>query len=193
MLIKLTQLKKIKDGKVSLAFRKWNNARVKKGSNIKTAVGLINIIDINKISLKDLSESEAIKAGYDNLEELQNELTSREGNLYKISLKYHSEDPRIALRNKSDLTQKEFEEIKHKLDRFDKFSKTGDWTLDVLKTISSNPKLKAGELALILGKEKSWLKTNIRKLKNLGLTISHEVGYSISAYGKLVLNKLIQA
>ncbi|NNE16455.1 MAG: hypothetical protein HKN51_15850, partial [Saprospiraceae bacterium] len=180
MLIKLTQLKKIKDGKVSLAFRKWNNARVKKGSNIKTAVGLINIIDINKISLKDLSESEAIKAGYDNLEELQNELTSREGNLYKISLKYHSEDPRIALRNKSDLTKKDFEELKNKLDRFDKFSKSGDWTLDVLKTISSNPKLKAGELALILGKEKSWLKTNIRKLKNLGLTISHEVGYSIS-------------
>lgn len=45
------------------------------------------------------------------------------------------------------------------------------------------------DLAAITGFEKIWLKLNIRKLKNLGLTISHEIGYELSPLGKLYLKK----
>jgi hypothetical protein len=37
------------------------------------------------------------------------------------------------------------------------------------------------------GFEKAWLKINIRKLKNLGLTISHNPGYTLSPRGKAYL------
>ncbi|GAA4173979.1 hypothetical protein GCM10022218_17670 [Sphingobacterium ginsenosidimutans] len=38
--------------------------------------------------------------------------------------------------------------------------------------------------------EKEWLKLNIRKLKNLGLTISHTVGYEISPLGERFIQLL---
>jgi hypothetical protein len=39
------------------------------------------------------------------------------------------------------------------------------------------------------GSERPALKTNVRKLKRLGLTISHEVGYEVSPRGKAWLGK----
>ncbi|WP_294276703.1 hypothetical protein [uncultured Chryseobacterium sp.] len=43
------------------------------------------------------------------------------------------------------------------------------------------------------GFEKEWLKLNIRKLKNMGLTISHTVGYEISPLGSEYLKKLTES
>ena len=42
----------------------------------------------------------------------------------------------------------------------------------------------------MLNVEKDWLKIHIRKLKNLGFTISHEVGYSISVRGESLIKLL---
>jgi hypothetical protein len=42
-------------------------------------------------------------------------------------------------------------------------------------------------LALELGREKEWLKGSVRKLKNLGLTISLGTGYRISPRGAAYL------
>ena len=71
----------------------------------------------------------------------------------------------------------------------DQYSKTGVWTREVLEAVRDHPHLKALDLAEILGREKEWLKLNIRKLKNLGLTISHNPGYELSPLGKAYLNK----
>ena len=191
MLFKQIHLKGIKKGAVSLAFRKWKTPRVRKGSIIKTAVGQIEIQDISEIELENISPQDALNAGHENLSELTNLLNSRkEGNLYKIWIKYHSPDPRIELRNQTELAPEEIEKIKSKLGRFDKYSKEGNWTLQVLKAIKENPKLKALELAKKTGRQKDWLKLNIRKLKNLGLTISHQQGYTLSPRGKIVLEQL---
>ncbi len=73
----------------------------------------------------------------------------------------------------------------------DSLHKQGPWTDEVLLCIKDNPKVRAAELALKLNMEKQWLKINIRKLKNMGLTISHEVGYSVSPRGQTYLNKLM--
>lgn len=43
---------------------------------------------------------------------------------------------------------------------------------------------------LMTGFEKEWLKLNIRKLKNLGLTISHNGGYELPLLGSEYLTKL---
>ena len=190
MLIKQAHLKKIKEDEISLAFRKWKKKRVKKGSLIKTSIGLIKILDITEITANEISHQDASKAGYDELHELREILDSKEGTVYKIILQYHSEDPRIELRNRTEVSVAELETIKTKLERFDQYSKQGDWTLAVLHLIEENPKLKASELAKLLQMDKHRLKINIRKLKNLGLTISHETGYSLSPLGIAVLKKL---
>jgi len=191
MIFKLAHLEGIKAGEITLAFRKWKKPTVRKGSRIKTAIAVIEISDISEISLEEITNSAAVKAGFESLEKLLETLnTINEGTIYKIEVRYYSEDPRIALREHTDLTEKDFQLLKNKLERLDKYCKEGRWTLAVLKAIHDNPKLRAADLAVKMNKEKDGLKINIRKLKNLGLTISHEVGYTISPMGELALKRL---
>lgn len=163
---------------------------VKQGSIIKTAVGQIEIVSVSAIDINDITSQDARKAGFIVLDELL-ALLERipEGNIYKIEVGYHSADPRVALRNQTEITDESFEEIKARLERLDKYSKEGKWTHSTLIAIQKNPYRRAADLAQLLSKEKAWLKINIRKLKNLGLTISHDIGYEISPLGKAFLQK----
>lgn len=188
MLFKQQHLAGIKTGDITLAFRKWKKPTVKRGSLLKTAIGQIEIGAIEEVDIASISALDAQKAGFTTLDQLLRLLQKvNEGSIYKIELAYHSPDPRVELRSKEELTNEEFHQLKKKLERLDKYSKTGAWTREVLESIRQNPKLKAADLAVLLSKEKDWLKINIRKLKNLGLTISHNPGYEISPLGKAFL------
>jgi hypothetical protein len=177
-------LEGIKSGIISLAFRKWNKLSVKKDSLIKTSVGLVQITDVHQCTLAEISEQDAINAGFADLRSLLAMLNKySSGNIYRIHVNYYSADPRLALRAQTILTSEQLEQLKTKVERLDKLSKQGNWTAAILKVIGDNPKLKAADLAIKTGKEKDWLKLNIRKLKNLGLTISYEPGYTLSPLG----------
>jgi hypothetical protein len=190
MLFNQHHLTGIINGSITLAFRKWKKPSVKEGSLIKTPIGQVKIISVNPTSALEITSSEAGKAGFASLDELLKLLaTIPTGTIYKIKLAYHSSDPRIALRSQTTITNDEFEILKAKLDRLDTYSKEGSWTRDTLMAIQKHPRLKAAELAKLLSKEKDWLKINIRKLKNLGLTISHDPGYEIAPLGKAFLKK----
>lgn len=185
MLFKQEHLEGISLGKVSLAFRKWKKPAVNKGSLINTSIGVVAITDITEYAINRLSEADAVAAGYKNLAVLRVTLGKiPEGILYKISVRYHSEDPRIKLREQTSLAADAITTLAAKLARLDQYSTQGNWTAAVLEAIRKHPYLKAAALAELLGKEKEWLKLNIRKLKNLGLTISQPEGYTISPLGE---------
>ncbi len=191
MLFKQIHLEGIKSGSIDLAFRKWKKPMVKVASLVKTSVGQIEIRAISEIEGEEVSETEARRAGFESSEDLLALLQkTKEGTVYRIELRYHSEDPRIELRNQSELTDEEWRSLRSKLERLDRYSKVGNWTHETLEAISENPGLRAADLAVILAREKDWLKPNIRKLKNLGLTISHEVGYEISPLGRAYLGRV---
>lgn len=191
MLIKSIHLQGIKAGTVKLAFRRWQKPVVKEGALIKTFIGLVRVVSIAKIDESQITQKNIRDAGFDDRELFLKSLRQNNNhNLYKIELRYHSEDPRIELRSKTNLTDSALEVLNKKLDRLDKYSKQGLWTKKVLLAIKENPKLRAVDLAKLTGFEKQWLKLNIRKLKNLGLTISHEVGYELSPLGKAILKNL---
>jgi len=188
MLFRQHHLAGIKSGKISLAFRRWKKPAVKKGSLIRTAIGQLEILGVTQISINDISEQDAVDAGLKSRDELLDILNDvPEGEIYKILLRYHSPDFRLQIRNQSNVTDEEFLQLKNKVDRLDRYSKDGAWTLEILKAIRDNPKLKAKYLSAKMGKEKDGLKLNVRKLKNLGLTISHEVGYTLSPLGERFL------
>ncbi|WP_343389194.1 hypothetical protein [Candidatus Amarobacter glycogenicus] len=52
-----------------------------------------------------------------------------------------------------------------------------------LNLIAANPAVRAGDLAPQLGQEILAFKLNVRKLKNLGLTLSLGTGYRLSSRG----------
>ena len=188
MLFKQKDLQRIKSGEIKLAFRKWKARKAKEGSLIKTSIGELKILSVDEIEENEINESDAKAAGFESRKILIEILQKREeGSLYKIALAYHGEDPRIALRNQSEISPEEFEQLKTKLEKMDARSKSGPWTLEVLQAIQQNPELRAADLASLTGREKDWFKPNVRKLKNLGLTISLEVGYQISTRGEAFL------
>ncbi|WP_131960256.1 ASCH domain-containing protein [Dyadobacter psychrotolerans] len=191
MLFKQKHLEGIKSGKISLAFRKWKKLTVSEGNLIKTSVGNIKIVSVEEIALQNISDEEAEKAGFKNASSLVQLLEEqKEGAIYRIGVVFDSEDPRIELRERFQFEEGELEGLKSELEILDKYSKIGKWTTKTLQVIRENPKMKAADLAVKAKKEKEWLKLNVRKLKSLGLTISHEPGYTLSPRGEAYMDSI---
>lgn len=191
MLFKQKDLVRIKAGEITLAFRKWKKLSVNVGSQITTSIGLIRINSIAVIDSELISDADAKKAGFASAFALKQLLNGqKDGSVYQMSVTFEVEDPRLKLREISEMDETEFSEIKSALESLDKFSKVGKWTTKVLLAIQENPRLRAADLAVKAKKEKEWLKLNIRKLKALGLTISHEPGYTLSPRGEAYLAKI---
>ncbi|ASK29664.1 hypothetical protein CEY12_05900 [Chryseobacterium sp. T16E-39] len=191
MLFKEVHLKGIKSGDITLAFRNWKKATVNSDSLLHTSIGLVKIHNVEAVNENDITDKDALNAGFTDKKELMKSLKDyNTGTLFKITVGYHSEDPRIELREQAELSEQQFADLTKKLDRMDQFSKQGAWTKSVLAAIKENPHLHAAGIATLTGSEKDLLKLNIRKLKNLGLTISHQVGYEISPLGNEYLKRL---
>ena len=190
MIFKYDQIIGIRSGTISLAFRRWEKPNVKKGSTMRTELGVISVTDVKTVEESSITKADATKAGYETVAALLTEVNrgKRPGDIYKVKLRFLSEDPRLDLREKTDLNESEFDKLRMKLDRLDKTR--GPWVLKVMKLIKRYPERRAGDLADIMNMDKFDFKINVRKLKNLGLTISHEIGYSISPLGDLVMKKL---
>ena len=63
----------------------------------------------------------------------------------------------------------------------------GPWTRQVLRLIAENPGVRAPDLAASLGRDTLAFKRDVRRLKELGLTISLPVGYELSPRGRAYL------
>jgi len=183
-------LQGIADGSITLAFRRWKSARAKAGSRHHTPVGVIEIDAIDVVRLEDIPAEDARNAGYESLDDLLGFLGSRDGRIHRVAFHFAGADPRIALRNRNELNTSEVTELKARLSRFDRASKEGPWTVAVLEAIRERPGVRAPDIASSFGRETQSFKRDVRKLKELGLTESLEVGYRLSPRGRAFLERL---
>ena len=190
MLFKTDIQRKIRSGEVTLAYRRLKKPSVKPDGTHKSGFGLIAIGKVQKTTDRSVTNADAQRAGYLDRKALLQDLSNLEGDLYRIEVSHAGEDPRIALRENDQLSDDAFDEVRKRLKRLDKASRMGEWTVRVLNIIKENPNRRAGDLAGMLDYDKQWFKLNVRKLKNLGLTISGEVGYTLSPRGENVLKRI---
>ena len=80
-----------------------------------------------------------------------------------------------------------------RLERLDRASAHGPWTSDVLACIAAEPGRRAPDFAARFGREVQPFKRDVRKLKEIGLTISLLVGYELSPRGEAYLAALDSA
>lgn len=187
MLFKSAVVAGIKEGRVTLAFRRWTASRIKPGSEIRTALGVVGITGVDTVAIGTITEADARKAGHETRDLLLAELKkSKGGTVYRIGLRYVGSDPRLALREKP-MTKEDVADIALRLGRLDKASKDGAWTKNVLSLIANHPAVRAGDLAQQLGWETQAFKIRVRKLKELGLTESLDIGYRLSPRGTAYL------
>lgn len=171
MLIKREILDAIKSGNITLQFRRWSRASVKSGGTLKTVVGILNIGAITELSEDQVELADVKRAGFEDIADFKRWLdTMKPGYLCKIELSYGGEDPMIAYRNQSELSVAEISEIETKLAALEKRAPS-PWTRDHLTLIGENAGATPQELAEKTGFELAKFKTQLSKLKALGLVV----------------------
>jgi hypothetical protein len=175
-------------GRITLQFRRWKRPTVKAGGSLRTPVGVLSITDVRRISASEITPQEARQAGFDSKAALMRRLRP-EGKLHRVAFELAGEDPRIALRQSENLTTEEVTAIQTRLKRMDDRATRGPWTTQTLELIARNPGVRAQDLAPQLHHERLPFKANVRKLKELGLTISLERGYELSPRGRAYLTR----
>jgi hypothetical protein len=189
MIFRQRFLEGIRDGTITLAFRRWRRPSVRTGGTLLTAVGQLDIVSVDEVATPRISDADARRAGYRSRDELLTELTARtEGKVYRVELGALRPDPRVALRQSAVLAADERREIAQRLRRLDQSAADGPWTRRTLEIIRDHPARRAADLSRLAGVEKLQFKTNVRKLKALGLTESLEIGYRLSPRGLEFMN-----
>lgn len=178
------------DGTITVTFRRWKRRQVVAGRSYRSPAGMIDVTDVDIVTVDDITEADAEAGGYASVSLLVSDLRGTPDlDLYRIRFRPSgTPDPRSVLAANAALTPEEVAELDQRLDRLDKASKHGPWTRPVLQLIAERPAVRAGDLADDLGREKLAFKQDVRKLKNLGLTISLEVGYELSPRGQAYLD-----
>jgi hypothetical protein len=162
---------------------------VKEGGSQRTAMGVVRFDAVDPVELAAVTDDEARRAGFADRAALEAELARhRDGQLYRIRLHREGDDPRIALREDAELAVDEIAAITVRLERLDRASTHGPWTRSTLELIRAQPAVRAPDLAASVGRETQPFKLDVRKLKNLGLTISLRVGYELSPRGRAYLD-----
>lgn len=178
----------IVDGSVTRVYRRWNVPRAKAGGTQLTPAGVIAIDAVTEVlSLDALTEADATACGERDLAALVKWLNKRpDDRIYRVDLHYRGADPRWSLRDQIP-DGAECGDIARALGKLDSARPSGPWTGRILEWIRDNPAVVSTVLAALLERDLQPMKTDIRKLKALGLTTSLDVGYRLSPRGHAYL------
>jgi hypothetical protein len=184
----------IVDGSVTVTFRRWRRRQVVAGHRYRTGHRIVGrqMIEVDRVDVVDpasITDADARRSGYPDAPTLVGDLRG-EDDLPVYRIEFHrvdEPDPRSVLAETAHLSPVDREAIDRRLDRLDRASRVGPWTRQVLAVIAEQPATRAADLAAGFGRETAPFKLDVRKLKNLGLTISLEVGYRLSPRGEAYL------
>ncbi len=168
-----------------MTYRAWRSPRVVVGRSYRFSPELTLTVDsVDEVPPSSISDSDALEAGFDTRELLLAELrrrgrgeSGREDSVYRVRF-------RLVPGKGDQRLEVPLGEIATRLSQMDRLSRKGPWTGAVLRLIAANPKVAARKLAALLRQETLPFKADVRKLKRLGLTVSFEVGYELTALGR---------
>jgi hypothetical protein len=180
----------IRDGSITLTFRRWKRQQAFAGRRYRTPAGMLEVEAVDVVEPEQISDAEARRAGFASRDAVLAALRGAPPDpIYRV--RFHpvlEPDPRDVLAHDDALGDAELAEIDRRLARLDRASTHGPWTGETLAIIAGRPEVRAADLAAALGRERAPFKLDVRKLKALGLTISLERGYRLSPRGAAYLH-----
>jgi len=184
----------VAEGRITSAYRRWAEPRVVAGRIYRTNAGRIEIDSVSQINPDLLADNDAdvIAADRGNAKDVRRRLRGNE-DWPTFLIRFHlveGPDPREELAASASLSETDLKELTDRLAKLDELSRHGAWTTATLRQIQAKPATRAGDLAADVGRDTAGFKLDVRKLKNLGLTYSLEVGYELSPRGTAYLNTL---
>ena len=182
----------IKAGRRTVTWRLWKYAHVKPGKRYNLgswdgSAGSIFIDDVRTVRVADVTDDDAREVGRPDAASLVAFCAGHTGAnvtadtlLYRVAFHWLPEGverPKYSL-----------EEIASRCARLDDASPYGPWTLQTLRLIEENPQTVSWTIAREIDIPRAEFKLLVRKLKALGLTVSHPVGYELSELGMQYLD-----
>jgi hypothetical protein len=184
----------VAEGRITAAYRRWAEPRVVEGRIYRTNAGRIEIDSVRQVNPDLISDydDDIFAADRQNARDVRRRLRG-EDSWPTFLIKFHlveGPDPREELAATAELSPADIDDIRARLTKLDELSRHGAWTTDTLRLIQSKPSTRAGDLAAEFNRDTAGFKLDVRKLKNLGLTYSLEVGYELSPRGAAYLDSL---
>ena len=184
MLFSMDSWPGIADGSITVTFRSWTRPQAKVGGRYRIGGMLIEATDVRQVRVSEITDGDARRAGATDRAALLSRLAA--GDLvWRVDFVFVGPDDRISRRN--DTSSEDLTEVMARLSRLDR---QGAWTRQTLQLIERYPGIVSTTLARHANQERPAFKLNVRKLKELGLTESLEVGYRLSPRGEAVLRNM---
>jgi hypothetical protein len=180
----------IHSGAIVLAFRRWKRSQVVAGRRYRTGIDVVEIESVDVVEPSSVDAAQAREAGYGSVGDLLADLRGDPAlPVYRIRLRrIDAPDPRDELARSASLTAADVAAIEARLARMDRSGSRGPWTGAVLALIADRPGVVSTVLAEALCWERQDFKLHVRRLKEVGLTLSLDVGYRLSPRGESYLN-----
>jgi hypothetical protein len=178
------------DGTITITFRTWMRPQAKIGGRYRTGGLLLEVDNVTQIDPRTITDADARRAGHASASALRLHLDQLDhrGRVWRVEFRCIGADDRIARRNDATPDSEKIANLETRLMRMDKAGAAGAWTHQTLELISANPGVVSSRLAQKMKMDRPAFKINVRKLKELGLTESLEVGYRLSPLGAALLD-----
>ena len=183
----------LRDGSITLTFRRWSRPQVKAGGRYRQVFGVLEVDALDRVCVRDIRPAEARRSGFESREALLAALATNgpgplrpSDRVFRVELRYAGPAPARPA-DDSRVPAEQLDALLLRLAKMDARSAHGAWTRRVLALIADQPRTAASRLAPRLRRETQSFKADVRKLKRLGLTVSFEVGYQLSPRGRQVL------
>ncbi len=186
----------IASGAITLTFRNWKRPQAKPRGRYRVGAGLIEVDSIQRVPFGEITDSDARRAGLIDTAALRALLAPKGPAptaaqlVYRVAFHYLGLDARPGPVTDAAFDADELAAIVEKLAAMDHRAKFGPWIRATLDAIDARPRLPASKLASSLNRDTQPFKADVRKLKRLGLTISHDIGYELSPRGVILLDRL---
>jgi hypothetical protein len=182
----------LRSGAIRASYRAWSAPRVRVGGRYRFGPDeWIEVLAIARVSVPAIRDADARRAGFPDRAALLGFLGSSASrapaSVFRVDLRYAGRA--TAPRPRVQTSAAGVAAVTARLDAMDRKSARGPWTRETLRLIGRFPRVRAAELASRLGRETLEFKADVRRLKRLGLTESHEVGYSLTAGGRALLRR----
>lgn len=179
-------------GEITIVLRRWRTQRVYADRTYRTNVGRLAVDQVTELDPATITARDAHRAGKADADEVRTAMRGQpDWPVFRIAFHLAEDpDPRDELAARADPDEPELADVQARLARLDRASTHGPWTRTTLAIIAAQPATRAADLAAVLGRETVPFKLDVRKLKNLGLTYSLDVGYRLAPRGAAYLRWL---
>jgi hypothetical protein len=184
---------RIVNGEIRCTVRIWQRPHVRVGGRYGLGRGAIVVDKIRETRLDDITPALARRCGFDSLIDLLKVAKHGHGERVFV-IDFHYDDKAGARPQPATdvVSAEELAQLARRLEAMDRRSRVGPWTLATLRAIEAQPGVLAARLARALGRPRDEFKRDVRKLKDLGLTFSLEVGYRLTPKGARFLAGLYE-